>query len=104
MKTKTAYYHLYLQESLEAREVFAKGFEEALTRLHKNENINGGPAGGKQPSNNNNNNVNTVNNNSSTNILALSMPPTAAISTTISTTNALAMSGGTVTYTNLGKT
>lgn len=55
--------------------MFAKGFEEALTRLH-------------------------TTNNSSSNVLP---PPSAALSTTISTSNSLSMSGGTVTYTNLGK-
>lgn len=92
------------QESLEAREVFAKGFEEALTRLHKNDNhLQGtapGPAAGRKQTSSNNNNNNIIITSSSSSVLT--MTSSAPVMTTIST-NSLSMSGGTVTYTNLGE-
>ncbi|XP_001663792.2 transcription factor AP-1 isoform X2 [Aedes aegypti] len=79
---------LYPTKATTEQEQFAKGFDEALLSMREKDNIN--------KMNNNNNNNKSINNNASTTIAAIS-----AISTATTTTHNT-MSGGDITYTDLG--
>lgn len=79
---------LYFFQATTEQEQFAKGFDEALLSMREKDNIN---------KMNNNNNNKSINNNPATTIAAIS-----AISTATTTTHNT-MSGGDITYTDLGK-
>lgn len=90
---------------------FAKGFEDALLSIHKKDNSSKliVPSSTSSNNNNNNSNVNSNNNTTQPTIIVsepqpqLAPPTTTSMGTTVITSSHNGMSGGEMTYTNLGK-